>query len=167
MDTLLQKLTYGHYIITARKAGEELKTRKKDYLAAGSVNWLTQLSFEPELIGVAIGMQSDLNETIDYSQQFTIHLLSEEQTPWIEKFAGASTIEDGKINGVPFVKKDHALILEGTLGYLNCRVAHSQNFGDHTFYAGEVIGSELTDAQAPPNCTKHSKKRYTEQVAAV
>ncbi|WP_020538327.1 flavin reductase family protein [Lewinella cohaerens] len=161
MQILLNKLIYGHYIVTALKPGDELKTREKDYLAAGTVNWLSQLSFEPPMIGVAIGLKAELNETIDYSEHFTVHLLKEGQEDWIEKFSGNSQIAEGKINGVPFIKKDHALILEGTLGYFTCKVERSINNGDHTLHIGTVISTNVVAGNSQPICSKETGPTYT------
>ncbi|PHN06540.1 flavin reductase family protein [Flavilitoribacter nigricans] len=165
IDQVIQKFTYGHYIVTALKPGDELKTREKDYIAAGTVNWLTQLSFEPPMIGVAIGQKSDLNETIDYSQHFTVHLLGPDQKGWIERFSGDSKIEDGRINGVPFEKQDHALILEDTLGYLICKLEKSTNTGDHTLHIGQVIKATLFNEDQAPICTKDQAPKYTQAAA--
>jgi flavin reductase (DIM6/NTAB) family NADH-FMN oxidoreductase RutF len=119
------------------------------------------------MIGVAIGLKAELNETIDYSEHFTVHLLKEGQEDWIEKFAHDSKIADGKINGVPFTKKDHALILKGTLGYITCKVEKSVNNGDHTFHIGTVIDTHLEDAASQPICSKETSPNYTIADAAV
>ena len=161
LNNILKKLSYGHYVVTALKPAEELKTRDKDYLAAGTVNWLTQVSFEPAMIAVAIGQQSQLNETIDYSEHFTIHLLGPEQKEWIEGFAGKSTVANGKINGVAFEKRDHALILKNCLGYITCLVAETTNTGDHTLHIGEVVAAELFDTETTPLTTKDQAIKYT------
>jgi len=95
MSELTSKFTYEYYILTALKKGENLETRDKDYVAAGTVNWVSQASFLPEIISVSVGQKSDLNETIDYSEHLTIHLLSENHKEYVQKFGSKSTIEDG------------------------------------------------------------------------
>jgi len=167
MNSIFNKLTYGYYIVTALKSGDELKTREKDYLAAGTVNWVTQLSFAPPMMGVAIGQMADLNETIDYSKHFTIHILSEEQKDWIKKFSGDSIIEAGKINGVPYEKKENALILPGTIGYITCKVEKSVNNGDHTFHIGRVVAHDLDQNEKDPFCTKEQAPQYSPEKAEV
>ncbi len=167
MKSILEKLTYGYYIVTARKPAEELKTREKDYLAAATVNWITQLSFDPPMVGVAVGMKADLNETIDYSQHFTIHVLSEAKKDWIEKFSGDSKVKDRMINDVPFEKEDHALILPGTIGHITCKLEKSINNGDHTFHIGRVIDHKLNEEDIAPYCTKEQAPRYRPDEAEV
>ncbi|MEM1325059.1 MAG: flavin reductase family protein [Bacteroidota bacterium] len=161
-NQILQKLTYGFYVVTALKPGEELKTRDKDFIAAGTINWLTQVSFEPPMVAIAVDMQSDLNETIDHSEHFTVHILSAAQESWIEKFGGDSTIENGKINGVEYITKDNELILHGTIGHFTCKIDKNKSIsaGDHTVHVGEVISVHLEDESATPICTKEKQMQY-------
>lgn len=170
MDSkILQHLTYGYYIVTALKPGEELKTQNEDFIAAGTINWLTQVSFEPPMVAVAIGLQSDLNETIDHSQHFTVHILSESQEDWIEKFGHDSTVKNGEINGVRFEKKDDELVLPGTIGYFTCKIDKNKRVtaGDHGVHIGEVIKTHIGNANAKPICTKEKKSQYTRDKADV
>ncbi|MEM0994616.1 MAG: flavin reductase family protein [Bacteroidota bacterium] len=165
--TILEKMTYGHYIVTAIKSGDELKTREKDYIAAGTVNWVSQVSFEPAMFAIAIGLKSDLNETIDYSEHFTIHILSDEEQDWVEKFGANSTIKDGKINGISFQKQDNALILPNSIGYFTCKVEKSMNNGDHTLHIGKVVDQKLHEAAMRPLCTNQLKIKYKLELADV
>lgn len=70
----MKKMTYGYSVVTALKAGDEMKTRDEDYIAAGTINWAMQTSFELPILAVAVGQKSHLNETIDYSSHFTLRL---------------------------------------------------------------------------------------------
>lgn len=139
MSDTLSRMVYGQYILTALKKGSNLKTRDKDYLAAGTINWVSQISFEPPMLVIAVKQLSDLNETIDYSGRFTLHLLDEKQADWVTRFAGDSRIEDGKINGQAFAKKEGNLILEEAAAYISCKVVKTENMGDHTLHYGEVV----------------------------
>jgi flavin reductase (DIM6/NTAB) family NADH-FMN oxidoreductase RutF len=166
MSTLAKKFTYGYYVLTALKKADNLKTREKDYIAAGTVNWASQVSFSPEIISVAVGQKSDLNETIDYSKHFTIHLLSDEHKDYVQTFSQKSKIEDGKINGVAFQKQNDQAIIEDTLGFLTCKVVEKLNVGDHTVYYGEVINEEIhKDKKAL--CTMQLPLEYTKDKAEI
>jgi len=165
MSKLTNKFTYGYYILTALKKSEDLETRDKDYIVAATVNWVSQVSFSPEIVSVTVGQKSDLNETIDYSAHFTVHLLSKNHEAYVKKFAAKSTIENGKINGIPFTKRNDQAIIEDTLGYVTCKVVKSLNVGDHTVYFGEVINEEihedveaLSTTQLPYKYTKDKAK---------
>lgn len=147
---ILQKLSYGQYILTTVKNSEEMSTRSMDYIAAGSVNWAMQTSFEPPMIAVAVKIDSDLQETIEKSRQFTLHLLAEGQRDLIETFASKSTITDKTINGIPYDRDaNDQVILDNTLGFITCSVNNSISSGDHTLYLANVINVDAMDAGNP------------------
>lgn len=166
MQELLKKMTYGHYVLTALKKGAEMETRDQDYIAAGTINWASQVSFEPPMVAVAVGQKSDLNETIDYSGYFTLHLLSEDQKDFIEKFGKETEVKDGKINGAPYRREDDELILEDSLGYLKCDLKKSVNVGDHTIHFGEVMQVKQ-EADKKPICTMDVPTQYTPEKAEI
>jgi flavin reductase (DIM6/NTAB) family NADH-FMN oxidoreductase RutF len=166
MEKLAHKFTYGYYILTALKKADHLKTREKDYIVAGTVNWATQVSFSPKIFSVAVAQQSDLNETIDYSEHFTLHVLSGDNKSHIKTFAEKSSIEDGKINGVPFKKKNGEAMIENTIGHVTCKVLKSENIGDHTIYFGEVI-DEVLENDIEPICTAHVPIEYSKEKAEI
>jgi flavin reductase (DIM6/NTAB) family NADH-FMN oxidoreductase RutF len=145
----LHKLSNGYYIITAIKPAEELETRDKDYIAAAIINWASQLSFDPLQIGVSVQVDSHLNETIDYSEGFTLHVLSEKQSGLVDKFSGDSEITDEHINGHPYKLQDGQIILEDTLAFIECKLKDSVRMGDHTLHVGQVINDRLLKDEAP------------------
>lgn len=166
MSTLAHKFSYGYYILTALKKGDSLKTREEDYIAAGTVNWVSQVSFSPEIFSVAVAQKSDLNETIDYSQQFTLHVLTEDHKNYIKTFGEESTIKNGQINGVSFQKINDQAIIEDTAGHLTCKVIKSINLGDHTVYFGEVIHGQVDKDKEGLNTSQH-RLEYTQDKAEV
>ena len=145
----LEKLTNGYYILTALKPADELKTRDKDYIAAGIINWASQVSFEPLQVGVAVQADSHLNETIDYSEQFTLHVLSDQQIEWIDKFGGDSEITEEHINGVPYSVSEGWIRLEGTMASIDCTLVNSVRCGDHTLQLGQVLQARVSDESTP------------------
>lgn len=145
----LKKITNGYYLATAIKPSEELKTRDEDYIAAGTVNWVSQVSFEPPMVCLSVEVDSHLNETIDYSGKFTLHVLSDKQLDLIEKFADTSEITDQHINGVAYEKNGDRLLLKDTIAFIECRLKNSVRCGEHTVHFGEVIDSGVNENIAP------------------
>ena len=127
------------YILTAAKPAREMQTRSHPYLAAGTVQWVSQLAFEPLLIGVSVGIYSHLNETIDHNGSFTLHLLEDKPShrEAVHLFSRDSKIEENTINGWPYTLKDRALIFED-LAYYHCQLLESYRLGDHTLHVGAV-----------------------------
>lgn len=160
MSNNLSDFTYGHYILTAIKKGDELKTREKDYLAAGAVNWASQISFDPQMVMVAVENQSDLNETIDYSEKFSLQVLGHSAENLIERFSQKSKISGNQINEVPFNEVNEFIHLEKMMSYIDCEVLESQKMGDHTLYFGKVVNQEKAKDEELL-CTKETAIEYT------
>lgn len=146
---IMEAITNGYYIVTALKPAHEMETRNEDYLAAGTVNWVTQLSFKPTLVGISVALFSDLNETIDKSGSFTIHVLSDKHMNWVDKFATKSEITDSTINGINFKKVNEEVILEDTMATIKCNLKESVRCGDHTQHIGEVVEANRNGKIAP------------------
>jgi flavin reductase (DIM6/NTAB) family NADH-FMN oxidoreductase RutF len=91
------------------------------------------------MIAVAVEHDADLNETIDYSEHFTLQLLGEDNEEMITAFGTKSEVDDDQINGYPFKKIGGQAILQNTVGYVICEVKETVNAGDHRLYIGEVI----------------------------
>ena len=145
----LEKITNGYFIATALKPASEMKTRDEDYIAAGTVNWVTQVAHKPLLMALSVEVDSHLNETIDHSGKFTLHLLSEDQAELVERFAQRSEITDETINGVEYTRDGDELILNNTLGQIECKLENSLRCGSHTLHIGKVVFSELRGYARP------------------
>jgi flavin reductase (DIM6/NTAB) family NADH-FMN oxidoreductase RutF len=108
-----------------------------------TVGSLVSLSLEPPLVGFALGRQAQLHELLRGSGEFGVSLLRGEQTALAQHFArsvppialwtGIELREDAE--GPP--------LLADALGWLRCRVRAEQPAGDHTFFVGEVVWTEL------------------------
>ena len=101
-----------------------------------TANAFTSLSLDPPLILICVDNKVDCYACFEQSKVFVVNFLKEGQdelstrfaTKGIEKFAGVPT-RLGQL-GVP--------ILEGTLGYIECKLIRGYEGGDHTIYVGEV-----------------------------
>ena len=114
-----------------------------------TVATLTSLSLEPPLIGVGVARQAALHELLREAGSFAVSLLGAEQEPLAEHFArGVPPI--GMWQGVE--ERDGELgapLLEGALGWLECRLADELAAGTHTFFVGEVVAAAEGRDAAP------------------
>lgn len=150
MDKILKKLSYGHYILTARKPAEEMQTRNQDYLSAGTVSWAMQSSFEPPMITVAVQLNQDLHETIDKSGHFALHILHEDQDKLVKAFGQTSEITPDTINGVPYIIDEKGLpVLQDVVGFIDCKVQETVRSGDHMLIIGQVENGSLNQDVEP------------------
>jgi flavin reductase (DIM6/NTAB) family NADH-FMN oxidoreductase RutF len=114
-----------------------------------TVGSLVSLSLEPPLVGVAIGRHAAMHELLRRAGGFALSLLAAGQDALAQHFA----------RGVPPIALWHGItcregtdgtpLLEGALGWLECRLAEEVAAGDHTLFVGEVLSVELGE-QAPP-----------------
>ncbi|MGB3589301.1 MAG: flavin reductase family protein [Tunicatimonas sp.] len=147
----LRKITYGFYIVTTRKPSEEMSTRDKDFVAAATVSWVSQASFDPPMITVAVQKHTDLHETIEKSRIFAVNIVGKDNQNMLKPFAEKSTVKGDKINGFAFEDgKTGAPILKDVPAYFECKVVEDLSNGDHSVYLGEVVSGEAREADAVP-----------------
>jgi len=138
-----------------------MSTRDKDYIAAGTINWITQTSFDPPMVAMAVDLESDLQETIEKSREFTLHLLAEGQADLLVKFSDDSVITENAINGFPYKRgKDEQIVLEDSLGYIICEVTEGIRAGDHTLYLATVKHEEMLNRNLQPLTTQKVDIQY-------
>jgi flavin reductase (DIM6/NTAB) family NADH-FMN oxidoreductase RutF len=90
-----------------------------------------------------------MHELLRSAGGFAVSLLSAEQDAVAQHFA----------RGVPPFAHWHGIatrpgaagapLLDGALGWLECRTAGEHPAGDHTFFVGEVLSAERGEAAAP------------------
>ncbi|EMR03504.1 flavin reductase family protein [Cesiribacter andamanensis] len=130
-----------------------MPSRQDDYYAAGLVSWVTQCSFDPPMVLVAVQASSDLNETIAKSRVFALNILGKADLPMVSPFAKESVIEPGRINGYAFEEgpKTGVPVFRSVPAFLECRVKeviHSE--ADHVLILGEVVHAEDINPEAEP-----------------
>ena len=114
-----------------------------------TVATLVSLSFEPPLVGVAVARQAALHELLREARAFAVSLLAADQDWLAEHFArGVPPI--GMWKGI--AATDGVLgapLIDGALGWLECRVADEVEAGTHTFFVGEVVAATEGDEGVP------------------
>jgi flavin reductase (DIM6/NTAB) family NADH-FMN oxidoreductase RutF len=108
-----------------------------------TVGSLVSLSLEPPLVGFALGTQAQLHELLRGAHEFAVSLLSGEQAALAQHFA-RSVPPIALWTGID-VRDDVAgpPLLAGALGWLRCSLRSEQTVGDHTFFVGEVVWTEV------------------------
>ena len=132
---LLHKLTYGLYVLTSAEGDER---------GGMLVTWVTQASFDPALLAVAVQKSAHTTGLMRKSGTFALNFMADEQ----RKEAGAFGKKYAKV-GDKFADFAHhpgavtgSPILDDALGYLECRVTGWLTGGDH-----DVVMAEIVDAQ--------------------
>ena len=112
-----------------------------------TVSSFSSVSLEPPRILICVGKQLYTNSLIERSGIFAVNILSAGQQELGMRFAGLIPEIEDRFAGIDcFTAVTGSPILPGVLAWLDCRVAHAYDGGDHTIFVGEVAAAE---AQPP------------------
>lgn len=151
--TALRAINYGLYVLTA-KHGDEL--------AAAGVNWLTQASFEPPLVVVAVKADNDSHRLIEASGVFAVNVLGKDQLEIGKAFFRTSTVEGDTINGYRFepAPETGCPLIVDLPYWFECRVTDKVARGDHTVFVGETVGAGVRDDSVIPLVLRDTGMNY-------
>ncbi len=140
LRTVLRRVPTGVAVVTVEASGQRIGL---------TVATLVSLSFEPPRVGVAIARQAAIHELLREAGACAFSLLAADQQAIAEHFArGVPPI--GMWEGIPIRDgTDGAPLLEGALGWLECRVVDELQTGTHTFFVCEVVRAEPGGAAGP------------------
>ena len=139
-DHALKKLTTGIYIVTA-KQGLEIN---------GMVaSWLSQVSFVPPLIMVAIKHERYSHAMIEQGKVFAVNILSTEQHELIPTFTGHNKPAEKFLHTSHEPRNTGAPVIKDALAYLDCKLIEQFTPGDHTLFIGEVVDGAVMNEGVP------------------
>jgi flavin reductase (DIM6/NTAB) family NADH-FMN oxidoreductase RutF len=142
-STLFAWLDREVWLVTAR-AGP-----RRGGLIATFVNPATIVPEMPRLL-VGLAKQHFTWQLVEASNAFALHLLAEEHLDWVWRFGLRSGREGDKFDGLPLhTGATGSPLLEGSIGWLDCRVEARLDGGDRTVYLAEVVEGKVTHF-APP-----------------
>jgi flavin reductase len=106
-----------------------------------TVDSFVSLSLEPPLVGVALGRHAALHELLREAGAFGLSILAAGQEHLAQHFArGVPPI--GLWTGIETREGElGAPLIEGALGWVECRLGSEHPAGDHTFFVGEVVSA--------------------------
>jgi len=133
---VLRMIPYGIYVLTADDG--------KGNISASTVNWVTQSSFAPPLVVVAIKADSATYRTVKTAQAFALNMLGKDHKNLAFTFFKPANVSDGRISDQPYSKgTTGAPILSAASGAIECRVTSIIEQGDHHIIVGEVVEAHL------------------------
>jgi flavin reductase (DIM6/NTAB) family NADH-FMN oxidoreductase RutF len=127
----LRMISYGLYVATSRDDSG---------VAAGTINWISQSSFTPPWIMVAIKADSALHRTIANSRKFIIHVVAKDQKELATAFFRGAELSGDRLNGYRLESSSNGIpLLADPPAWFECRVTSDVRGGDHTIFAAEVV----------------------------
>jgi flavorubredoxin/flavin reductase (DIM6/NTAB) family NADH-FMN oxidoreductase RutF len=142
IDRALGRLSGGLYVVTARQG---------DRSSAMVASWVSQASFEPPGITVAVAKDRAIEALLQVDDRFVLNILREDNhqqllrhflkrfPPGADRFAGVTTL-DGAAAGGP--------VLGDALAFLGCRVAQRLEGPDHWIIYATVEEGNVSDTDA-------------------
>lgn len=108
-----------------------------------TVGSLVSLSLDPVLVGVSLGRDTIAHGLVNSAGGFALSLLAGDQAHLAQHFA-RSVPPIAQWEGIE-TRAGHgrAPLLDGALGWLECRTRAEHPAGDHTLFVGEVEHLEL------------------------
>jgi flavin reductase (DIM6/NTAB) family NADH-FMN oxidoreductase RutF len=108
-----------------------------------TVGSLVSLSLDPPLVGISIGKDSSSHEPIRRAGGWAASLLGADQVAAAQHFARSGIPPVALWIGVDVRDGARGPLVEGAIGWLECRTVSEHDVGDHTIFVGEVESTEL------------------------
>jgi len=107
--------------------------------------FLTPLSFDPPLVGVAISPTRHSYDMIRYSEQFALNIpgrLLLHHVQYLGSTSGAD-VDKLELTKLPTFKaaRVEAPLIEGCVAYIECGVEDALRTGDHVLFVGKVLAA--------------------------
>jgi flavin reductase (DIM6/NTAB) family NADH-FMN oxidoreductase RutF len=118
-----------------------------------TMNWTTQLGFEPKLLGIGIEKDAFTHELITDGGVFCLNLVDREDRAIVRKFTKPVEVDLDALtlNGFAFHDgRSGAPVLDQAVAYLDCEVRQSVAVGSHTFFIGEIVDAGFQKDEETP-----------------
>jgi flavin reductase (DIM6/NTAB) family NADH-FMN oxidoreductase RutF len=141
---LLWTLPSGLYVVGSR-AGERRNLM--------TLNWATQVSFEPKLLGIGVEKTALTHRLIAEGGSFTLNTIARDDRAIVRKFTKPVEHDPaaGTLNGFAFHDgPTGAPILDQAAGWFDCELRNPVDCGGHTFFIGEIVDCGFTGAEDAP-----------------
>lgn len=133
--TLLRKIPHGLFICGVAE-GEQVN--------GFTASWVTQGSFEPPLVVVAVRSDSTSNGIIQRTGRFSLNVLAADQKDLAAVFFKPQQGIGGRFEAAPFQLGELGMpILDDALGAVEGEVVGQVAHGDHTVFVAEVKSAVL------------------------
>ena len=141
-DTWIQalgKMTYGIYVLT---------TSYNDRINGMIASWVTQVSYDPLLIQVAVHPNRYSHNLIEQSGCFALHSIAIEQSDYLNRFKGSDS--QSKFSSIPWSRGQTGCpIIKDCIAFFELKLVEKYAPGNHTLFIGEVVAAGLNSEKKP------------------
>ena len=110
-----------------------------------TVGSLVSLSLDPPLVGISIGKDSSSHEPIRRAGGWAASLLGADQIAIAQHFARSGIPPVALWIGVDVRDGARGPLVDGAIGWIDCRTVSEHDVGDHTIFVGEVVDARTRE----------------------
>ena len=133
----LRMIPYGMYVLTAH-------TDDTIGLNAATVSWLSQASFNPPRIVVALRKESGIWYRVQSAGTFVVNLLGTGQKDLASTFFRPVEPQGDRLGGYKFHSgASGAPILDDAAATLECTVVQAIDAGDHSLFLADILQASV------------------------
>jgi flavin reductase (DIM6/NTAB) family NADH-FMN oxidoreductase RutF len=141
---VLWKMPSGLYIVGS--------TDKGDRRNGMTLNWATQLSFDPKWLGVGVEHGAFTHELITAGGVFALCIIDREDRAIVRKFTKPVDVDLAAHTLNEFANFDRpatgAPVLAQSVAYVECEVRQTVEIGNHSLFLGEVVNAAFLKDEA-------------------
>ena len=132
---LLRKIPHGLFICTVRE-GEEIN--------GFTASWVTQGSFTPPLVVMAVRADGSSHGIIQRTRRFALNVLKSDQKDLAAVFFKPQKGLGGRFEACSYVNGELGLpLINEAIGAVECELISEVVHGDHTVFVAEVKNAVL------------------------
>ena len=125
-------------------------TKSGDKINGMTVAWCMQAAHNPASVAISITPGRFSYSLIKESKVFCLNILSDNQKDLGKHFGFSSGRNSDKFKNIKFNKSKSGLpVLAGIYAYLDCKLTHIFNAGDHDLLVGEVMEKFVDESKKP------------------
>ena len=138
----MRSFTYGLYVAASMTPNGP---------RAATVSWVTQVSFEPRLIAVAMRKGTVIHDAVQTSGKFSLNVVGCDDPDFAKVFFKANPAGADEIAGYRFVENSAGVpVFEAAAAWVVCQVVETAgDAGDHAVFIGRVVESGAPEPVPP------------------
>jgi flavin reductase (DIM6/NTAB) family NADH-FMN oxidoreductase RutF len=118
---------------------------------AMTLNWATQVSFDPKLLAVSVENDAFTHQLMTAGRAFALNIISRDDRAIVRKFTKPVEVDEAArtLNGFPFHDgpATGAPVLDQAVAFVECAVRDTVDVGTSTLFIGHVLNAGFQHAE--------------------
>jgi flavin reductase (DIM6/NTAB) family NADH-FMN oxidoreductase RutF len=114
-------------------------------------SWVSQVSFDPPLLVIAIKPERNIHQQVLDGAIFTLNVVGEHNKSMMKPFWSGYIEDENPFNTLPYRVNQHGgVVMEDARSTITCKLLESHLPGDHRVIVARVLDSEIITTVANP-----------------